>query len=101
MTDPNFSPEVLQAVAGNELTVYVYLNDGSVRLCDIKPLIKTGGLFEKLKDRDFFEKVTVMNKTVAWDLSGVRDPCNCIDLDPYMLMECPRVADPLDNNQTT
>lgn len=73
---------LVQATAGDDFTVYAYLNDGTVRLVDIKPLIEQGNLFEKLKDIDFFESVTVMNNTAAWDLSGVRDPYNCIDLDP-------------------
>ena len=31
-------PKVLQAVAGEDFTVYLYFNDGSVRLYDAKPL---------------------------------------------------------------
>lgn len=95
MNELDFIPNVVQAVPGDNFTVYAYLNDGTVRLVDIKPLIEQGNLFEKLKDREFFENVTVMNNTVAWDLSGVRDPYNCIDLDPCMISECQIVADPL------
>ena len=95
MNELDFIPNVVQAVPGDNFTVYAYLNDRTVRLVDIKPLIEQGNLFEKLKDRDFFESVTVMNNTVAWDLSGVRDPYNCIDLDPRMIGECQIVADPL------
>ena len=53
-------------------------------------------MFEKLKDVDFFKTVTVMNNTVAWDLSGVRDPSDCIDIDPCTIAECPTVSDPLE-----
>ncbi len=38
-----FYPEVYQAVAGEDYTVYVYMNDGSMRLYDAKPLIDKGG----------------------------------------------------------
>lgn len=95
MNKLDFIPDVVQATAGDDFTVYAYLNDGTVRLVDIKPFIERGNLFEKLKDRDFFESVTVMNNTVAWDLSGTRDPYNCIDIDPCMIGECQIVADPL------
>ena len=33
-------PKVLQAVAGENFTVYLYFNDGSVRLYDAKPLLE-------------------------------------------------------------
>lgn len=95
MNENELFPEVLQAVAGDNFTVYAYMNDGTVRLLDMKPLIERGNLFEKLRNRDFFESVTVMNNTVAWDLSGIRDPYNCIDIDPFTVGGCPIVPDPL------
>ena len=39
-------PKVLQAVAGENFTVYLYFNDGSVRLYDAKPLLELGGVFD-------------------------------------------------------
>ena len=44
-------PKVLQAVAGKDFTVYLYFNDGSVRLYDAKPLLALGGVFQKPPDR--------------------------------------------------
>lgn len=90
-------PEVVQAVAGENYTVYAYMKDGSVRLFDAKPLIEQGGVFEKLRDETFFsERLTIMNETVAWDLSGRHDPSNCIDIDPFTIAECPETDDILD-----
>lgn len=96
MGNSDFMPEVFQAVPGDDFTVYAYMNDGRVRLLDVKPLIAKGGIFEKLKDTNFFNSVTVMNGTVAWDMSGVRNPYNCIDIDPCTIEECPSVSDPLE-----
>ena len=48
--DQRFYPEVYQAVAGENYTVYAYMNDGSVREFDVKPLIKQGGIFKKIED---------------------------------------------------
>ncbi len=42
------------------------------------------------------ERLTVMNETVAWDMSGKRDPYNCIDIDPCEVFTVPMVKDPLD-----
>ena len=75
-------PKVLQAVAGENFTVYLYFNDGSVRLYDAKPLLELGGVFEPLRDEDFFKsRLTVLNDTAAWDVTGNHDPCACVDLD--------------------
>lgn len=92
-------PKVLQAVAGRDFTVYLYFNDGSVRLYDAKPLLKLGGVFEPLQDEVFFKsRLTVLNDTAAWDVKGDRDPGSCVDLDPIELYEtCPVVVDPLES----
>ena len=59
-------PKVLQAVAGENFTVYLYFNDGSVRLYDAKPLLELGGVFDPFRDADFFKsRLTVLNDTVA------------------------------------
>lgn len=79
-----FFPEIFQAVAGDDYTVYAYLNDGSVRLFDAKQMIDRGGVFECLKDKVVFEKtLTVIGSTIAWDLEGDRDEHKCLDVDPF------------------
>lgn len=90
-------PAIVQALSGDDFTVYAYCNDGAVRLVDAKPLIKTGGVFAQLGDPVFFrERLTVMNDTVAWDVTGNRDESSCIDLDPCEIFKtAPIVDDPL------
>ena len=92
--DQRFYPEVYQAVAGKNYTVYAYLNDGSVREFDVKPLIKQGGVFKKIEDGTVFKNtLTVLNGTVAWDIAGNRNEYECIDIDPMTIFECPIVPD--------
>jgi hypothetical protein len=94
--EEKYFPVVAQALAGEEYTVYAYFTDGTIHLFDMKPLIANGGVFDKLKDGSFFtENLTVLNDTVAWDLSGCYDPTNCIDIDPFVVYESERVEDPL------
>ena len=90
-------PKVIHAVAGPDYTVYVYFNDGTVRLFDASPLLEKGGVFLPLRDVDFFRtRLTVLNDAVAWDIDGTRDLGTCIDLDPCEIYEtCPVVDDPL------
>lgn len=90
-----FYPEVFQAVAGKDYIVYAYLNDGSIRKVDIKPLLVGDcGVFEPLKDKDIFKNtITVIGNTIAWDLTGNRNEYDCIDIDPFFVFESPTVAD--------
>ena len=94
-------PSVVQVLPGEEFTVYAYCNDGAVRLVDVKPLIARGGVFAPLADRTFFEeRLTVLNDTVAWDMTGNRDETACVDLDPCAIFEtAPIVDDPLESEE--
>lgn len=95
MNDTVF-PVVLQAVAGEDYSVYAYMLDGTIRKVSVKHFVEQGGVWERLKDPDFFTNaLTVLNDTVAWDLSGCLDPSNCIDIDPFTVAECESVSDPL------
>ena len=91
-----FFPEVFQAVAGKNHTVYAYMNDGSIRHVDIKPYLE-GSVFKPLLDPEIFQKtLTVIGHTVAWDLKGDRDEYECIDIDPFYVQSSPKVNEPLD-----
>ena len=88
-------PAILQAVPGDHFTVYAYCNDGAVRLVDVKPLIARGGVFAPLADADFFRsRLTILNDTVSWDLTGDRDPAACVDLDPAQIYGRPHRIGP-------
>ncbi len=89
-------PVVVQALPGADFTVYAYMLDGTVRKVSVKHLVEQGGVWERLRDLDFFRNaLTVMNDTVAWDLSGHFDPTDCIDIDPFTVAECEAVTDPI------
>ncbi len=90
----DFFPEVFQAVAGKNFTVYAYMNDGSIRLYDMKPVIEKGGVFKILENENIFqEKLTVLNNSIAWDIAGNRDESKCIDIDPFNVFNSPIVKD--------
>lgn len=94
----NLFPVVVQAVAGEGFTVYAYMLDGTVRRVDVSALVEQGGVFERLRDRNFFETaLTVLNDTVAWDLSGNYNSAECIDIDPFTVAESESVPDPLNS----
>ncbi len=85
---------VLQVVPTNEYKVYIYFADGKIKLFDASELIKKG-VFQQLQNIDMFKNsCTVLNDTLAWDLSGKFDPYNCLDLDPEELYNsCPEVQE--------
>lgn len=94
--EKEYFPVVVQAVAGEGRTVYAYFSDGQVKQYDMAPAIARGGVFAPLADEAFFtERLTVLNDTIAWDLSGHYDPTDCIDIDPFEVYAAASVADPL------
>lgn len=97
-----FLPHALQCVPTDDFGIYVYCNDGSVRYYNAKGLLKPGTVFEPLMDINVFKsKLTVINDTIGWDMTGDRDEYKCLDLDPCMLEELPIVEDPLEVKEKT
>lgn len=95
ITDPQYYPEVLQVVAGTDHELFVYFNDGSIHRFDASALLG-GEVFAPLRDPETFRRtLTVINRTVAWDLGGDRSPDRCVDLDPISLYrDSPEVEEP-------
>lgn len=87
-----YMPEVVQVRPTNDFKVYVYFDDGSIKLYDAKELINKG-IFTKIKDINVFkETCTVLNGTLAWDLDGNYNENTCLDIDPFEIYEnCPEV----------
>ncbi|MDE5820812.1 MAG: DUF2442 domain-containing protein [Lachnospiraceae bacterium] len=78
-------PKIVQVVPTEEYTVYVYFEDGKIVCYDVKPLLEKE-VFSALRELTFFMGAcTIMNDTLAWDVSGNRDHCKCIDIDPDTL----------------
>jgi hypothetical protein len=88
-------PKVVQVYPTDDYKVYIYFVDGKIKLFDANGLVEKG-IFKQLRDKKKFkEACTVINDTLAWDLSGKRDPYECLDLDPKELYEnCPEVKEP-------
>lgn len=82
-----YMPEVIQVVPTNEFKVFVYFDDGSIKLYDASDLIHQG-IFTKLKDINVFKDTcTVLNGTLAWDLDGTYNESTCLDIDPFDIYE--------------
>ena len=90
--------KVIQVKPNSDFTVYVYFNDGKIKLYDMKPFLNKGVFIQILDVDSFLNKCTVMNGTLAWDISGKFDPTNCIDIDPetIYLTAAEVVSDPLE-----
>lgn len=89
----DYMPTVCQAIAANGYTVYAYFTDGRITKLDMTDKLNKE-VFKPLRDVETFTKrLTVMNDTVAWDLSGKHDPSDCIDIDPITLYELPAIKE--------
>ena len=85
--------EVVQVIPYEDYKVHVYFDDGKIVCFDAKSLLGKK-VFEPLKNVEFFmNSCTILNDTLAWDLSGDRDESRCLDIDPDMLYELEQVAE--------
>lgn len=85
--------EIVQVVPFKDYTVYVYFEDGKIVRYDAKSLLEKE-VFAPLKNIDFFMNAcTILNGTLAWDLSGERDAGMCLDIDPDMLYSLDNVKE--------
>lgn len=76
-------PKIFQVIPTKDYTVYVFFDDGKIKLYNAKKLIEKGGIYEILKDIDFFvSRCTILNNSLAWDIDGNRNPEKCIDICP-------------------
>jgi hypothetical protein len=82
-----YMPEVIQVRPTDDFKVYVYFDDGSIKLYDAKELINKG-IFTNIKNINVFKDTcTVLNGTLAWDLDGNYNENTCLDIDPFEIYE--------------
>jgi len=81
-------PKIFQVEPQNDFSVYVYFDDGKIKQYDMKSIIDKGGIFMPLKDAHFFKnRCVVLNRSLAWDMTGDLDPTECIDICPDLIYE--------------
>ncbi len=79
--------KVVQVIPQNDFQVYVYFEDGKIKLYNMSHLIGVG-VFAPLKDIKIFkDKCKILNNTLAWDLTGKSDEFNCLDIDSNTIYE--------------
>jgi hypothetical protein len=87
---------VIQVKPTQDFKVYVYFDDGKIKLYDMSPLLNQGVFKQISSPEAFVEKCTVINHTLAWDIGGNFDAFKCLDVDPESIYaEVIDVADPL------
>ncbi|WP_333649187.1 DUF2442 domain-containing protein [Lacrimispora sp.] len=83
----DYFPIVVQVIPLDNYHVQVFFDDGKIVEYDAAKDLQ-GGIFKQLQDiRIFKDSCTILNDTLAWDISGDRNPSECIDIDPFTLYE--------------
>ena len=76
-------PKLYQVMPRDDFSVVLFYDNGEIKLYDCSWIKSETGVFEKIKDIHAFQRLcTVMNGTLAWDISEKRDPYTCIDICP-------------------
>ena len=93
----DYFPEVIQVIPMADYKVYIYFDDGTIKLYDASKLI-TKGIFKQLQiDNLFIETCTVLNHTLAWTVDKSYNTETCLDIDPFNLYNnCPIVSEPIE-----
>ena len=82
-----YFPTVVQVIPLDNYHVQVFFDDGKIVDYYTTENLKAA-IFEPLRDiKKFKNACTVMNGTLAWDISGKMDETECIDIDPFTLYE--------------
>ncbi len=80
---------VYSVIPMDDYTVFVYFEDGKIVCYDMSCMLEKE-VFQPLKNKEMFMNLcTVMNDTLAWDISGTRDASSCLDIDPDTLYALP------------
>lgn len=86
-----YFPTVVQVIPLTNYHVQVFFDDGKITEYDATNDLKSE-LFQPLRDIQVFQdKCTILNDTLAWDLTGDRNTSTCIDIDPFVLYELPSI----------
>ncbi len=81
-------PKLYQVLPIDGFKVYLYYDNGEIKLYDCKWVLEETGVFTEIHDNDMFKEIcTIMNGTLAFDISHTRDPYNCIDICPDTVYE--------------
>ena len=81
-------PKLYQVVPTCDYKVYLYYDNGEIKLYDCNWILNETGIFTKIHDiAAFKETCTIMNGTLAFDISYARDPYSCIDICPDTVYE--------------
>ena len=81
-------PKLFQVIPTDSFGVYLFYDNGEIKRYDCSWILNKKGFYEKIHDISVFKNLcTIMNGTLAWDISGKRDTSYCIDLCPDTVYE--------------
>ena len=76
-------PKLFQVFPQNDFTIILFYDNGEIKRYDCNWIQSESGVFGQIQELSRFKDLcTIMNGTLAWDISEKRDPYNCIDLCP-------------------
>ncbi len=81
-------PLLYQVYPTDTYEVYLYYDNGEIRIYNCSFILERKGVFEQIHDVNRFKELcSIMNGTLAFDISGKFDPYNCIDFCPDTIYE--------------
>ncbi|MCI8608484.1 MAG: DUF2442 domain-containing protein [Firmicutes bacterium] len=84
-----YVPSVIRVIPKENFHVEVLFDNGRLVDYDVTPLLDEEEYRPLQEPAVFMNTCKVLGGTLAWDLTGKNDPDDCLDIDPFMLYECP------------
>ena len=76
-------PMLFQVLPTDDYEVHLYYDNGEIKKYDCSWVLSETGVFKEIHDITIFKNLcTIMNNTLAFDISQTRDPYHCIDICP-------------------
>lgn len=62
----DFIPHIIKAEYVDDYRIRAEFNDGSVKMLNLEPYIKRGGIFSELENKEYFKRFFIDLNTLCW-----------------------------------
>jgi len=62
----DYIPHIVEAEYTRDYVIKIKFDDGAVKIVDIESYVERGGVFSKLRDKEYFKRFFIDLNTVCW-----------------------------------
>jgi hypothetical protein len=62
----DYIPHIVEAEYTRDYVIKIKFDDGAVKIVDIESYVERGGVFSKLRDKEYFKRFFIDLNTICW-----------------------------------